>query len=273
MKTKKLAAIAVLAIAASASQASAQAFLPVLTFEGPDVSGAADGGEGLGVNNGGVLGSFGATEGTTALVFDNALAANQVFFDIGTVNGDPVPPNDPERLANYAVIAAAAAAAEAGQDVKLNFDVTYDASGVTNEGFLQVGVFINSEAGFDALWFGGLVGGNIGFTGTFPTLAPAAAAGGVTMTVLDPSNYLAGDNLGAVRFSIPVGPSEILLLSSGGDPGFDFAQLGFNRNSGYGGVVDFAFDNVGFEIIPEPTAGAIMVVAGLALAASGRRRK
>jgi hypothetical protein len=214
MKTSTWVAMTVIAAAAFASQASAQALLPVLTFEGPDVSGAADGG-----------------------------------------------------------VAAAATAAEAGQDVRLNFDVTFDAAGVTNEGFLQVGVFVNSEAGFQALWFGGLLEGNIGFTGAFPTLDPAAIAGGVTMTTLDPVSYPAGDNLGAVRVSIPVGPGTIMPIGSGGDPGFDFAQMGFNMNSGYGGVVDFSFDNVGFEIIPEPTTGAMMVMTGMAMAALGRRRK
>ena len=94
------------------------------------------------------------------------------------------------------------------------------------------------------------------------------------MTVLDPSNYPAGDSVGAVRFSIPVGPGQALVLGSGGDPGFDFAQLAFNMNSGYGGIVDFAFDNIGFEItIREPAAGAMMTFTAIALTAMRRRRK
>jgi hypothetical protein len=274
------------ALLGAAGSAQAQ-FLPMATFEGPDLSGTPDGGEGLGTNNGGAIGTFGATEGTSSLFFDNKAAGNQVLFDFGTMNGDPVPPNDPERRNNYLVVAAASQAADPDpggppappQDVFLQFDVTYDASATTTRGFIQLGVSINSEAGFDALWFGGLLNGDLGNPpfgpADFPQLDPAAAAGGVTMTALDPSNFSTGDFVGAVRVSIPVGPSKILLLGTGGDPGFDFAQLGFNMNSGYGGALDLAYDNIGFQIgaVPEPASAGLLASAGLGLLAGRRRRR
>jgi hypothetical protein len=263
-----------LVVAAVGITASARAeFLPLLTFEGPDLSGNPDGGEGIGANNGGALGTFGATQGTSAWVFQNkVISGSATLFDIGTVNGDPIPPNDPERRNNYLAIAAASEAAKT-QDVFLQFDLTYDASKVTSTGFLQVGVFINSEAGYDQVAFGDLLGGNIGPGGAFPTLGAAGAAGGVTLTVLDPSNYSGGDNLGAVRVSIPVGATKILMLSDGGTPGFDFAQFGFNVNGAPGGTVDFGFDNVGFQVgpVPEPASLGCLALAGLAMLAKRRR--
>lgn len=258
----------------SAPQAQAQ-FLPLLTFEGPDVVAPNDGGEGIGANaGGGVVSPFGATQGANAFFFDNSPSANAVYFDIGTVNGNVADPNGgghAERLQNYNTIAAASAADEAGTAVTLQFDVTYDATGVTTAGFFQFGVFANSNDGFDGVWFGGLNQGNIGPGGNFPQ---AGSEPGVTFTILDPADFVT-DMVGAVRFSVPVGNGKALDLGSGHPPdgAFDFAQMGFNRNSGYTGTLDIAIDNVGFNIVPEPaSAGVLMSVAGLALAGRRRRR-
>jgi hypothetical protein len=256
----------------SASQAHAQ-FLPLLTFEGPDLVAPNDGGEGIGANaGGGVVSSFGATEGSNAFFFDNVPSGNSIMFDIGTVNGnvaDPSGGGHAERLQNYNVIAAASTAAEAGQTVTLEFDVTYDATGVTGAGFLQLGVFANSNDGFDGVWFGGLNQGNIGPGGDFPQAGSEA-----TFTILDPAN-LTTDFVGTVRFSVPFGNGKALDVGSGHPPdgAFDFAQLGFNRNSGYTGPLDLSFDRVGFNIAPEPgSASVLLSVAGLSLARRRRRR-
>ena len=177
MMSVSLAAAATLGVAATAQ---AQ-FLPLLTFEGPDLVAPNDGGEGIGANaGGGVVSPTGATEGTSAFFFDNSLSGNAVYFDIGTVNGNVLDPNGgghAERLANYNVIAAASAAAEAGSPVFLEFDVSYDATGVTGAGFFQLGVFANSDNGFDGVWFGGLNQGNIGPGGNFPQPGNEAGAG------------------------------------------------------------------------------------------------
>ena len=265
------AVLGAVAVAGVAAPANAQ-FLPVLTFEGPDLVAPNDGGEGIGANaGGGVVSPTGATEGASAFFFDNSPSANGVYFDIGTVNGNPADPaggGHAERLLNYNAIAAASAAAEAGSPVFLEFDVTYDATGVAAAGFFQLGVFINSNNGFDGVWFGGLNQGNIGPGGDFPQ--PGGEAG-VTWTVLDPAD-LVTDFVGALRFSVPTGPGMPLELGSGMPPdgAFDFAQLGFNRNSGYQGTLDISFDRVGFNIVPEP-ASLVLGLAGLALA--GRRRR
>jgi hypothetical protein len=263
-----LAAGAMLGIAATAQGQT----IPVLTFEGPDLVAPNDGGEGLGVNNGGVVSPTGATEGANALFFDNSLSANALYFDIGTVNGNPLDPNGgghAERLANYNAIAAASALAESGTPVFLEFDVSYDATGVTGAGFFQLGVFANSNNGFDGVWFGGLNQGNIGPGGDFPQ--PGGEAGnGVTFTILDPADFI-NDHVGAIRFSVPVGLGKALELGSGNPPDgiFDFAQMGFNRNSGYTGTLDISFDRIGFT--PEPATAGVLAFA--ALAALSRRRR
>jgi hypothetical protein len=267
-------ALGAAAVVGAASAAQAQ-FTPLLTFEGPDLQAPNDGGEGLGTNNGGVLSPTGATEGTTALFFDNTSTGGATYFDIGTVNGDPVPPNNPERQNNWAVIRDAALAAEAGQDVRLQFDVTYDASAMTATTFFQLGVFANSNNGFDFCAFGDLNQGNIGPGGDFPQPGNQAAQG-VTFTVLDPAN-LTTDFVGALRFSVPVGPGKPLELGTGLPPdgAFDFAQLGFNRNGNAGvGTLDISFDRVGFNVVPEPaSAGGVLAVGAVGLLGSRRRRR
>jgi hypothetical protein len=264
-----------LASAALVGRAHAQGFVPLLTFEGPDLVAPNDGGEGIGANaGGGVVSAVGATEGLSAFFFDNSPSANAVYFDLGTVNNNLADPNGgghAERLANYNAIATASAAAEAGTPVFLEFDVRYDASAVTAAGFFQLGVFANSNNGFDGVWFGGLNQGNMGPGGDFPQAGSEAGAG-VTFTVLDPAD-LVTDFVGALRFSVPVGLGKALELGSGNPPDgqFDFAQLGFNRNSGYTGTLDISFDRVGFRIVPEPGAAVLSLIAGVAL--FGRRRR
>lgn len=264
---------AVGAFALASAPAQAQ-FIPVLTFEGPDLQPPDDGGEGLGVNNGGVLSPTGATEGTTAFFFDNSSTGGATYFDIGTVNGDPVPPNSPERFNNWAAIRDAALAAEAGQPVTFEFDVTYDASAMTGQTFFQLGVFINSNNGFDFCAFGDLNQGNIGPGGNFPQPGNQAAQG-VTFTVLDPAD-LVTDFVGALRFSIPAGPGMPLSFGTGNPPdgAFDFAQLGFNRNGNAGvGPLDISFDRAGFNVVPEPAGAGVLALVGVAALSRSRRRR
>jgi hypothetical protein len=258
------------AVVGAASAAQAQ-FIPVLTFEGPDLQAPDDGGEGLGTNNGGVLSSTGATEGTTALFFHNSGTAGATYFDIGTVNGDPVPPNSQERFNNWAAIRDAALAAEAGKTVTLDFDVTYDASAMTGTTFFQLGVFINSNNGFDSAAFGDINQGNIGPGGNFPQPGNDP---NVTFEVIDPAN-LTTDFVGTLRFHIPAGPGKTLNFGTGTPPdgAFDFAQFGFNRNGAAGvGTLDISFDRVGFNVAPEPATVGLLAVAALGTLGSRRRR-
>ena len=248
--TSTLAAAAMFGLAASAHAE----LRPVLTFEGPDLQAPNDGGEGLGLNNGGVVSPIGATEGSSALFF-NDIPTGPLgnYFDIATVNGNTAQPEaggHPERLANYQAIRDAALAAEAGIPVFLEFDVSYDATNVHTFTFFQLGVFINSDNGFDWCAFGDLNQGNIGPGGNFPQ--PGNQSGeGVTFTVLDPANFTT-DFAGAVRFSVPAGPNKPLNFGTGDPPDgvFNFAQLGFGRNSNSGaGTIDLSFDRVFFNIV------------------------
>ena len=185
-----------------AAAAGAQT-IPLLTFE-------AD--EGVGANaGGGVYGPFGATQGVRAFDFNNLASGNRTLFDIGTVNGD-APAGSPQ-LDNYEAFNSLNTALNSGKNGLLEFDLTIDDAGVmgpdattSGEGFLQLGVFINSDAGFKGLGFGDLLGGNIGGVGTFPELGNAAVAGGVTLTILDPVNDAAGDTTFTARVSIPDRP-------------------------------------------------------------------
>ena len=250
-----------------AAAAGAQT-IPLLTFE-------AD--EGVGANaGGGVYGPFGATQGVRAFDFNNLASGNRTLFDIGTVNGD-APAGSPQ-LDNYEAFNSLNTALNSGKNGLLEFDLTIDDAGVmgpdattSGEGFLQLGVFINSDAGFKGLGFGDLLGGNIGGVGTFPELGNAAVAGGVTLTILDPVNDAAGDTTFTARVSIPVGPNRILSFGDGGDGSLDFAQFGFTQNSGYGGTINLAIDNVVLQV-PEPTSLGLLGLAAAPLLMRRRRR-
>jgi hypothetical protein len=209
----------------------------------------------------GLGGGFGVTQGSSAFVIDNATA--QCCTIINTqVNalstGEP--------LNNYNAAKSAALRLD-NQPGALMFDLGYDVSGVFADAFLQIGVIINSDAGFsNSTIFGPLLGGNIGPTGNFPVLGSAAASG-ATIEVLDPSNFAAGDLRGLIRVSVPIvnGDADTLTLPFGtnGDGIFDFAQLGFGINGGWPGFLDLSFDNVGFLVVPEPTSLALLGACGL----------
>lgn len=215
-----------------------------------------------GVNSAaGLGGGFGVTEGTSAFVIDNATAQCCTIIN-SQVNGLAAG----ESLNNYNAARDAALVLD-GTPGAFVFDLGYDVSGVFADAFLQIGVLINSDAGFsNSTVFGPLLGGNIGPTGNFPVLGSAAASG-ATITVLDPSNFAAGDFRGLIRVSVPIvngdADSNTLPFGTGGDGVLDFAQVGFGINGGWPGFLDLSFDNVGFYVVPEPTSLSLFGVCGL----------
>jgi hypothetical protein len=210
----------------------------------------------------GLGGGFGVTQGSSAFVIDNATAGCCTFLS-SSVNGM----STGEQLNNYNAARTAALLLDNTPGFFV-FDLGYDASGVFSDAFLQIGVVINSDAGFsNSTVFGPLLGGNVGPTGNFPVLG-AAAASGATMEVLDPSNFAAGDFRGLIRVSVPIvngdANSHTLPFGTGGDGIFDFAQVGFGRNGSWPGFLDLSFDNVGFLAVPEPGSLSLLAVCGLA---------
>lgn len=223
------------------------------------------------ISSGGLDGAgFGVTQGNSALVLDNVTQPGGFTLINSDYNGF----STGEGLNNYNAAASAAALLNSNPGT-LSFDLGYDASGVFADAFIQIGVVINSDEGFNnSTVFGPLLGGNVGPTGDFPTLGSAGASG-ATLTVLDPSDFAAGDFLGLIRVEIPTGPGALLPFGDGGDGSLDFIQLGFGYNGGWPGFLDLSLDNVGWSVVPEPTSAAIVAIglASLGLRRTSRRTR
>jgi hypothetical protein len=202
---------------------------------------------------------FGNTHGAQSMLMDNHTGGFKNDAGVATVNSGPA----------YDAWAEAGTRIAAGDtDVKLEFDFTFDNSGVTNAPvFAQLAIFVNSTgAGFREYGTGSLIGGNIG--GDFPTLAAAAIADGVTMTGTGNTRHVA----------IPMGPGPAAAgggLNVGAPAPGGFYQVGFKTNGGWQGSVDWAIDNMlisGANIaIPEP-GSIVFLTIGLATMVLGRRR-
>jgi hypothetical protein len=253
-----LAACAMLALSAGAAMAQpnftyfefeVDEGLTANTYSGANSTGGLDG-----------LG-FGITEGSSAFVINNATAQCCSILN-SQVNGMATG----EQLNNYNAAAAAAAVLDNTPGAFV-FDLGYDASGVFADAFVQIGVVINSDAGFsNSTVFGPLLAGNVGPTGNFPVLGGAAASG-ATIEVLDPSDFAGGDFKGLIRVSVPIvngdGDANTLPFGTNGDGVLDFAQVGFGINGSWPGFLDLSFDNVGFLAVPEPTGLALLGTCGL----------
>jgi hypothetical protein len=202
---------------------------------------------------------FGNTDGAQSMLMDNHTGGFENDAGVATVNSGPA----------YDAWAEAGTRIAAGDtDVKLEFDFTFDNSGVTNPPtFAQLGMFVNSTgAGFREYGTGALIGGNIG--GDFPTLGAAAIADGVTMTGTGNTRHIA----------IPMGPVPAAAgggLNVGAPAPAGFYQVAFKTNGNWQGSADWAIDNMfvsGANInIPEP-ASIVFVVIGMSALVFGRRR-
>jgi hypothetical protein len=139
-------------------------------------------------------------------------------------------------------------------DVKLEFDLAWDNTNVTANGFAQLGIFVNSTSdGFKEYNTSNFIGGNM--TTSFPTLAGQSVTDGATISSI-------GTNM--VHVTVPLGPR--LIVSTG-----TFFQVGFKSNGGWTGTTDWAIDNmkVTGSTIPEPSSvmlAGVLGVVGLAVA-------
>ncbi|MBX3427228.1 MAG: PEP-CTERM sorting domain-containing protein [Pirellulales bacterium] len=200
--------------------------------------------------------AFGATGGTQALLIDNLTPGTKQYpartpqFNAATA----------EFTAVYPIFSQAGSAMAAGLHPTLQFDLTFDFSNVTANGFFQISPLFNSNTvgsvgGFRQYGTGAFVTGN---TNSPLGLGVAATNDGVTMTTLGPNQY---------RFEIPTGIGKSLSLS----PASTFYTLAFQTNGGWQGTVDVAIDNIQFNNIPEPSA-LVLTFASLAGIAIVRRR-
>jgi hypothetical protein len=188
--------------------------------------------------------TLGVTEGTKALSIPNLAGAfnNDVgHVTQGSATGDL-----------YTVWNDAANAIASGKDnVKLEFDFSWDHANVTAPGWgAQLGIFVNSTPsapftnGFLEYGTGQLIGGLMG--GNFPALAPAAIADGVTLTSLSPSS---------ARIAIPMSAARATSDNQGLHimPG-SFYQMGFKTNGGWTGTANWAVDNIRITGAQVPTS-------------------
>jgi len=219
----------------------------------------------------GAVGGVGITQGAQAFIINDIPPANDSTELSYQMSSSGVG----EEANNYNAFVSAYNAIVSGFDVYLTYDYGYDATGVTTQGFFQPGIALNSDQGFSERRFGNLLEGNIGPGGNFPILDAGAAAGGATMTVLDPSNFATGDMRGVIRVRIPVGTAgdlELLNIGPGGNATHDFFQIFFHSQGGWQGTQDWSIDRVGFDVIPEPASLAISAFGLVALALLRRRR-
>jgi hypothetical protein len=204
---------------------------------------------------------FGITQGSSAFVINNATAQCCTIINSSVSSG-----STGESLNNFNAASAAAIAMESSPG-RFYFDFGYDVSDVPANAYAQIGIVINSDAGYDnTIGFGKLLTGNVGPTGNFPVLG-TAANDGATMEILDSSDFAAGDYKGLVRVSMPIGAAPLLKFGTGGDGVLNFAQVGFSVNGGWAGSMKMSFDNVGFQVnvVPEPATCSLLslTLAGL----------
>lgn len=246
MRHVSIAAVFVSLLTASAVHAVP---IPLFTFENDEFAGDGESINPLGAANSsaGLGGGFGVTEGTQALVVNNAPAVQNPVWQT-TVSGS----DTAESLSNYQAFRSAITALESGQNVTFNFDYSYDFTNTTTGGFFQPGlIFNNSGGGYQSnLAYGGLAGGNVRSFADFPAIGPAAQAGGGTLTILDPIDYVS-DFVGSLRMSIPVGlpgsGKPIIIGVDAANADNSYFQFAVNTNGGFGGTANYAFDNIHFN--------------------------
>jgi hypothetical protein len=248
-RTASLLAIAA-AVCVAASSATHAASAVVYSWEG--------GLEGWTAANATLANSttLGVTDGSQSLVLDNLTGGFKNDVGFAQVNM-------PGTQAFDAWTQAATRLAAGDTDVKLEFDFSYDHSNATGlPAFGQIGLFLNSNAGFTQYGTGQLIGGNLG--DDFPRLETVAVGDGATLT---------SNGANSVHVSIPLGPRI------GVGPG-TFFQVGLKSNGGWGGDVDWAIDNMivsGANIvdnrIPEPGSIALAAAGLMGFVAMRRGRR
>ena len=178
--------------------------------------------------------TFGATEGSMALLMDNLTSGFK--NDVGKTGNFFASTAGFENA--FELFSLAADEIAEGNTPDLEFDFTFDLANVTSDEFLQLGLYINSTAGFTQYGTGDFIGGDT--NSTFPTVVGGqAAADGMTITPTGTTNQY--------HAVVPLGPT--LQLGEGSS----FFDLGFKSNGAWTGTLDMAIDNIQITGLPEFT--------------------
>jgi hypothetical protein len=177
---------------------------------------------------------FGATDGSMAMLIDDLTPSfkNDVGMT-GNFNG-----NTAGFESIYGILNEVGDYIAAGGNPKLEFDLTTDLSNVSANGYMQLGMFIQSNAGFKEYGTGNFLGGNA--LTSWPIPQGNALAEGVSVTSI---------GAGQVRVAVPLQP-RLQLAGSGAT----YYDIGFKSNGGWTGTADFAMDN--FRITGMPVYNA-----------------
>lgn len=184
--------------------------------------------------------TFGATDGTMAMLIDNLTPGYK--NDIATTgNFGPATTGFEDAFQAFAL--AGSVIANEGTP-KLEFDLAWDFSAATT-GFIQMGLVVNSSndpgapvdpGGYRGYGTGSFINGNSGFA-SWPALGAGAIADGVTLTMTSPTS---------AHVSVPFAPSKALSISNSST----FYNVILQSNGNWTGTVDFAVDNMKFTGVP-----------------------
>jgi len=189
--------------------------------------------------------TFGATDGSMSMLMDDLTSTFK--NDVGrTGNFGPSTAGFEDA---FALLVTAADQIAAGKTPKLEFDFTFDFGGIdpNGDGFMQLGMYINSSSnagdfGFTQYGTGNFIGGNT--NSTFPILTGGQAeTDGMTLTPTGVTNQY--------HAVVPLGPTLEL------NPATTFFDIGFKSNGGWAGTVDMAIDNILLTGLPEFTEETI----------------
>lgn len=176
-----------------------------------------------------VQSTTGATDGTMAMLLDDLTPGykNDVGMT-GNFNASTPGLNDA-----YNLLSTAGNVLAAGGNPKLEFDLTTDLSGVTANGYMQLGMFLNSNSGYKEYSTGNFIGGNA--LTSWPVAEGQGAADGLTLTPITANQ---------VHVAVPLAPT---LQIAGGSTFYD---IGFKSNGAWEGTVDLAIDDIRLSGLP-----------------------
>lgn len=176
-----------------------------------------------------VQSTVGATDGTMAMLIDNLTPGFKNDAGMtGNFNGSTPGFNDA-----YNLLSTAGNVLAAGGNPKLEFDLTTDVTGVTSNGYMQLGMFLNSTAGYKEYSTGNFIGGNA--LTSWPVAEGQGATDGLTITPVTANQ---------VHVSVPLAPT---LQIAGGSTFYD---IGFKSNGAWEGTIDLAIDDVRLSGLP-----------------------
>lgn len=181
-----------------------------------------------------VQSEFGATHGASAMKIEG-LTSGWKSVVASTDNFGSATPGLTDV---YNAFNVAAGVIANGGTPSLEFDLTWDFAGVTQSNWLQLGLAINSQAGWKEYSVGEFIVGNADISSSTPvSLDSIAVNDGATLTMIGPAS---------ARVAVPFGPTKMLNIS----PGSTYYHMQFRSSGAWEGTIDFAIDNIRFTGVP-----------------------